>query len=161
MDKEYQWYKRKDLVTNEVQLFLLKPRHNESLTHHFFVYNISEFLELNGLEPMNYFTRKSDIVFTIKGVKYAIEVETGTAFSKIKNLKEKVKYLNEHYDKWFFVVTKRKFVKKYKKFGDAVDVRYLHFRMHKIAKHGLARNRVSNVGARREKSSKMRKSQSA
>ncbi len=83
---------------------------------------------------MKFVTRKPDIVFIIKGVRYAIEIETGSAFSKVKNLKEKVKLLNENYDKWFFVVTKRKFVKKFKQFGSAVDIRYLPIRLKKLLK---------------------------
>lgn len=117
-----------------MQRFLLLPRHNESLYHHFMVYNIAEFLGKNGIEVKLYVTKKPDIVFRIKNKKYAIEIETGSAFSKVKNLKEKIGLLNENYDKWFFVVTKRKFVKKFKEFGDSVDKRYVKQRLNKLIK---------------------------
>lgn len=132
--KGYKTAKYKSLLTNKMETFFLKPRHNESLMHLFMTKNIAEFLEKNGIEIKLYVTVKPDIVFQIKGKKYAIEIETGSAFSKVKNLKEKVKLLNENYDKWFFVVTKRKFVKKFKQFGDSVDKRYVKLRLNKLIK---------------------------
>ncbi len=134
ISKGYLIAKYKNILNDEMQKFLLLPRHNESLTHHFMVYNISEFLEKNGIKVKLYVTKKPDIVFKIRNKKYAIEIETGSAFSKVKNLKEKVKLLNENYDKWFFVVTKRKFVKKFKEFGDSVDKRYVKQRLNKLIK---------------------------
>ncbi len=115
-----------------METFLLLPRHNESLMHHFLGYNIKEYLEKNGIEVKLYVTKKPDIVFEIKNKKYAIEIETGSAFSKLKNFKEKIKLLNENYDCWFFVVTKRNLVKKYKRFGNSVDKRYVKLRLNKI-----------------------------
>lgn len=134
LDKEYSVSRFKNILTDKMEHFLLLPRHNESLIHHFLVYNIKEFLENNGIEVKLYVTKKPDIIFRIKNKKYAIEVETGSAFSKIKNLKEKVESLNENYDSWFFVVTKRKLVKKYKQFGNSVDKRYVKLRLNKILK---------------------------
>jgi len=132
--KEYQIAKYKNILTNKIETFFLKPRHNESLTHFFITKNIAEFLKKNKIEVKLYVTVKPDIVFQIKGKKYAIEIETGSAFTKVKNLKEKVKLLNENYDWWFFVVTKRKFVKKFKQFGDSVDKRYVKLRLNKLIK---------------------------
>ena len=130
----YKITKYKSLLTNKMETFLLQPRHNESLTHFFMIRNIAEFLEKNGIEVELYVTVKPDIIFQINDRKYALEIETGSAFSKLKNLKEKVKLLNENYDKWFFVVTNRKFVKKFKQFGDSVDKRYVKLRLNKILK---------------------------
>jgi len=45
-------------------------------------------------------TKKPDIVFEINGKKFAIEIETGSYFSKISRMKEKLKVL-ENYNKWF------------------------------------------------------------
>ncbi len=134
LDKGYTIAKYKSLLNNKMETFLLLPRHNESLTHLFMTKNIAEFLEKNGIEVKLYVTKKPDIVFQIKSKSYAMEIETGSAFSKVKNLKEKIKLLNENYDKWFFVVTKRKFVKKFKQFGDSVDKRYVKLRLNKIIK---------------------------
>ncbi|MFH1500386.1 MAG: hypothetical protein ABIE22_00375 [archaeon] len=135
LDESYFFYKRKSLVSEKIEVFLIKPRHNESIVHHFVVYDLSEYLESLGVEIMKFVTRKPDIVFTLNGVRYAIEIETGSAFSKVKNLKEKVKILNETYDQWFFVVTKREFVKKYKQIGSTVDLRYLPKKIKKLLKN--------------------------
>ena len=96
--------------------------------------NIAEYLEKNGIEVELYVTKKPDIVFQIKGKRYAIEIETGSGLTKIKNLIEKTKLLNQNYNKWFFVVTNKNKVKKYKKLGDAVDKRYAKLRLDKLLK---------------------------
>jgi len=133
LDEDYQIKKYKNLLTDEMEDFLLKPRHNEGYTHLFLTKNISEFLEKNGIGVELYVTKKPDIVFKIHGKLYAIEIETGSIFSKIERMKEKLKVLDK-YDKWFFVVTDRSKVKKYKKFGDAVDKRYVKPRLEKLVK---------------------------
>jgi len=133
LDEGYQIKKYKSLMTDKMEEFLLQPRHNESLTHLFMVHNISEFLEENGIETKLYTTKKPDIVFEIGGKKFAIEVETGTVLSKVSRIKEKLKVLNE-YDRWFFVVTNKNKVENYKKYGDAVDKRYIKLRLNKLIK---------------------------
>jgi len=133
LDEGYQIKKYKSLLTNKVETFLLQPRHNESLMHLFMTHNISEFLEKDGIETELYTTKKPDIVFQIGNKNYAIEIETGSVLSKISRMKEKLKVLDQ-YDQWFFVVTDRNKVKKYKKFGDAVDMRYVKQRLNKLLK---------------------------
>ena len=130
----YQTAKFKSLITNKTEIFLLQPRHNESLMHLFMIYNISEFLEKNGIETELYITKKPDIVFQIKDKRYAIEVETGSVLSKINRMEEKVKLLNQDYEEWFFVITNKNKVKDYKKYGDAVDKRYVKLRLNKLLK---------------------------
>ena len=117
-----------------MERFLLLPRHNECPMHLFMTKNIAEYLEKNGIEVELYVTKKPDILFQIGGKRYAIEIETGSAFTKLKNFNEKVRTLNASYDKWFFVVTKRHLVKKYKSFGDSVDKRYVKLRLNKLIK---------------------------
>ncbi len=134
VDKGYQVQKYKDILTNKMETFFLLPRHNESPMHLFMIKNIAEYLEKNGIEIEIYVTKKPDIVFQIGGKRYAVEIKTGSAFTKLKNLNEKVRILNETYDKWFFVVTKRHFVKKYKRFGNSVDKRYIAPRLNKLIK---------------------------
>ena len=116
-----------------MESFLLKPRHNESFMHLFMIHNISEFLEKNGIETELYTTKKPDIVFQIKNQKYAIEVETGSVLTKVSRMKEKLEVLN-NYDKWFFVVTNKNKVSKYKKYGDAIGKRYVKPRLNKLIK---------------------------
>jgi len=139
LDEGYQIKKYKSLLTDKMETFLLQPRHNESLMHLFMTHNISEFLEKNGIETELYTTKKPDIVFEIGGKKYAIEIETGSMLTRKKALEERVVYLNEEYDEWFFVITNRNKVKKYKKLGDTVDVRYAKLRLNKLLK--LAKKR--------------------
>jgi len=134
LDEGYEVRKFKSLLTDKMENFLLLPRHNESHRHLFMVHNASEFLENNGIETELYTTKKPDIIFKIKGKVYAIEIETGSMLSRKKALEERVVYLNENYDEWFFAVTNRNKVAKYKKLGDSVDVRYLKRRLNKILK---------------------------
>jgi hypothetical protein len=60
-----------------------------------------------------------DIIFELKNRKIAIEVETGKNLrNNRKQFLEKVEWLNENFgDNWFFVVTNRDLVKKYKKYA--------------------------------------------
>lgn len=134
LDEGYQVAKYKSLLTNKMETFLLQPRHNESLMHLFMTKNIAEYLEKNGIEVELYVTVKPDIVFEIKGKRYAIEIETGSYLTRIKGLKEKVELLNQNYDKWFFVVTDRNLVTKYKEFGDSISARYVKPRLNKLIK---------------------------
>lgn len=133
LNKDYQIKKYKNLLSGRIEVFLLQPRHNENYTHLFLTHNISEFLEKNGIETELFVTRKPDIVFEIRGKRFAIEIETGSIFSKISRMKEKLEVL-ENYDMWFFVVTDRNKVRKYKKYGDAVDKRYVKSRLDKLVK---------------------------
>jgi len=133
LDEGYKIKKYKNLLTDKMEDFLLQPRHNESLTHLFMTHNISEFLNKNGIETQLYTTKKPDVVFEINGKKYAIEIETGSVLSKVSRMKEKLEVLNE-YDEWFFVVTDKTKVAKYKRFGDSICVRYVKSRLNKLLK---------------------------
>ena len=146
LNEDYQIKKYKNLLSGKMEDFLLQPRHNESFTHLFLTHNISEFLEKNGIETQLFITKKPDIVFEVQGKKFAIEIETGSIFSKISRMKEKLKVL-ENYNKWFFVVTDRNKVKKYKKYGNTVDKRYVKPRLEKIIKSAKKpKNRTLDFG---------------
>jgi len=113
--------------------FLIKPRFNESETHCFVIHDICEFLEKKGIVAQKFTTKKPDITFEINKKKFAIEVETGNKINKDRKvIEEKVEYLKANYDNWFFVVTNMHFVKKYRKFGVALDTRYLANQINKI-----------------------------
>ncbi|MBR9702215.1 DUF87 domain-containing protein [Candidatus Pacearchaeota archaeon] len=118
--------------SNKQEKYFVKPRFNETPKHLLVTYDIAEFLKSNNIKTELFITKKPDIVFEIDKKKYAIEIETGAVLSKVKNLEEKVKLLNENYSQWFFVVTDRNKVKKYKKFGDSVDLRYLKIKLNRI-----------------------------
>jgi type IV secretory pathway VirB4 component len=131
LDEGYEVKRYKSLLNDKMEDFLLQPRHNESFKHLFAVHNISEFLEKNGIETQLYTTKKPDIVFKIKNKTYAIEVETGSVLTKKSRMKEKLEVLKK-YDEWFFVVTNKNKVNSYKKFGNAMDVRFIKRRLKKI-----------------------------
>jgi len=54
--------------------------------------------------------------------------------SRKKALEERVELLNKVYDEWFFAVTNRNKVKRYKKLGNSVDIRYVKRRLNKLIK---------------------------
>ncbi|MCK5321306.1 DUF87 domain-containing protein [Candidatus Pacearchaeota archaeon] len=131
LGKGYKVENRKSLVTNKKEDFLLQPRHNETATHLFTVYDVAEYLEKNGIEVELYTTKKPDIVFELGGKKWAIEVETGAVLSKVSRMGEKLEML-KNYDEWFFIVTDRNKIKDYKEYGESVDLRYLKQRLSEI-----------------------------
>ena len=132
----YQEYSHKSIVTNKKENYLLKPRHNESLRHMIFVFDIFEFLQGRNIEAAMYTTRMPDVVFKVNGKEFAIEVETGTVIKNMKKFREKLVLLNEKYGKkWYFVVTNRNLIKKYRKFGKVIDPRFIKFNLLKIIKN--------------------------
>jgi hypothetical protein len=133
LSKGYKEAEYKSLVTNKKEKFLLQPRHNESLTHLFVVYDTAEYLEKKGYKVQKYTTKKPDIVFNINNKKYAIEVEIGSMLNQKKLFNEKLKLLNANYDEWFFVITDRNLTKKYQEFGKSVGLRYLKLAISKLS----------------------------
>ena len=133
ISKGYQTAKYKSLTKSKSEDFLLQPRHNESLTHLFMVYDIAEYLEKKGFEVKKYATKKPDIIFMRGSKKYAIEVETGANLTKVSRMDDKLKVLKD-YDKWFFVVTNKNKVAAYRKFGTAIDLRFIRRQISKMLK---------------------------
>lgn len=126
LSKSYKIAKYKRLASNKKEEFLLKPRHNESLIHFFVVYDTANYLESKGIKVKKYTTKKPDLVFNLGKKSIAIEVETGGKIEKDRKvIIEKIKYLKENHDKWFFVVTDKTKTHKYKKLADSIDLRFL------------------------------------
>ena len=101
----------------------------------FLVYDIAEFLEKKGVEVKKFITKKPDIVFELNNKKFAIEVETGTLYkTNKKQLLEKVESLNKEYDSWFFVLSDKNYMKKYRKLGKVIDKRYLPNQLNRIVR---------------------------
>lgn len=94
-------------IHGKKELYLLKPRFNETIEHFFLTYDIANYLKTLADNVELYQTTKPDIVFSIKGKKYAVEVETGSIYeTNKKQLYEKVQQVKKEYgDNWFFVVT--------------------------------------------------------
>ncbi len=141
-DDEIDYLKRKDFkirtYTNpfnrKKEKFIFKPSKIESDAHCIITNLTANYLKKKKVKNVKTFqTTKADITFEIKSKKYAIEVETGKIHSKSKKqLQEKVDLLNQNYDKWFFVVIKRNFVSRYRKFGIVIDARYLKNQLNKL-----------------------------
>lgn len=116
--KKYKWSIQYDLYGNKKR-YLLKPVPNETAQHFFLVKLITDYLKEEGFIVWNYKTIKPDIIFEFQNRKIAIEVETGKNLrNSRKQFLEKVGSLNENFGyNWFFVVTNRNLVKKYRKYG--------------------------------------------
>ena len=135
LTKKYQIVEKHSIVSEKKEKFLLRPRFNESINHLFLTYDIAEFLEKKGIKVSKFITKKPDIVFELNKKKIAIEVETGKRYrSARKELVKKAKRLNENYDYWFFVVTTKNDVSKYRKLGKTIDPRCLSNHLNKLVK---------------------------
>jgi conjugal transfer ATP-binding protein TraC len=112
-------------IDGKKRTYLVKPRSNESLQHCILTFEIYDYLKDKVDKIWLYETVKPDVVFEVKGIKYAIEIETGK-IGKPKVIKEKVENLNKEYGQsWCFVVTDRNLVSRYKKYGLVLEKRNL------------------------------------
>ncbi len=112
------------ITSGQPEVFFIKGRHNESESHAYLCSAIHQLI-VEGIDPEAKLlaTRDADIVFRIKGKRWAIEVETGTVYKKSKKkLQAKVNRLNRKYfNRWFFVITHRDLRKKYRHFGKVME----------------------------------------
>ena len=135
LDEGFKLSKHKALDSKKYENYLVKQRFNESLTHAFVCYDIKKYLEKNKVKVDLITTRDADLVLEIKGKTYAIEVETGKVMTNMNKFKEKIVQLNKSYDKnWFFIVTNKNLVQKYRKFGETIDPRWLKDFLKKLVK---------------------------
>ncbi|MFC1697113.1 VirB4-like conjugal transfer ATPase, CD1110 family [Nanoarchaeota archaeon] len=135
MARKFQEITKKSIVSGKVERFMIRPRFNESMEHMFLIYDIAEYIENKGISVRKLTTKKPDIVFEINKNKVAIEVETGVVYEKArKHLFEKIKMLKQDYDHWFFVVSNKRYLPKYKKLGVTIDKRYLANYLDKLIK---------------------------
>jgi len=118
--------KHKAISSKTYSNYYVKPRFNEGLNHAFVCYDIKSFLEKKKIQVDMPTTRDADIVFNLKGKRYAIEVETGTKIKKDrKMILNKIENLKKNYDEWFFVVTGNHNVREYKKIAKVIELRWL------------------------------------
>lgn len=129
--KKYKVIKKKGLMDAKKEEYLIKPRFNESDTHCFTIYDIANYLKKKEIDVKLYTTKKPDIVFELNKKKMAIEVETGAVLKSKSRMNEKIGVLKK-YNEWFFVVTDRNQISKYKEFGESVDLRYLRSKLKNI-----------------------------
>ena len=92
---------------------------SETAEHFFLVHNIADYLKQYFKSVRLYDAVKPDIIFQFKNRKIAVEIETGRNLrNSKKQFLRKIDLLEENYgDNWFFVVTNRNLVKKYRKYG--------------------------------------------
>lgn len=114
----YSLTKHYDLRMKE-GVYLTKNQKTETPQHAFLVWAILKYLKEQNLPAGSYKTIKPDIIFEFQNRKIAIEVETGKNLrNNRRQFREKVQSLYENFGyNWFFVVTNRDLVKKYKKYG--------------------------------------------
>jgi type IV secretory pathway VirB4 component len=134
LSQGYKEFSQKSIVSGKKENYILNPRHNESLNHMFMVYDVQQFLEKKGVKTEIYTTRMPDLMFNIHGKRYAIEVETGTVLRNLKQMREKINQLNEITDEWFFLVTNKRIVQKYRTYGKTIDPRFLGNFLEKLIK---------------------------
>ncbi|MBL7100846.1 MAG: hypothetical protein ISS23_02740 [Nanoarchaeota archaeon] len=117
--RTHQWcINKKDSVE-----FMIKPRHNESLSHAYLTGAIFDYVKRLDSNARLSTTKTADIIFNSADSSWAVEIETGKVHEKNKKqLLEKVEVLNEKFpERWFFVVTNKNLLAKYRKFGEALD----------------------------------------
>ena len=129
----YKVSKHRSMGSRVYETYMLRPSFNESPNHFFVIQDIKNFLEKRGISVQTFTTKKPDIVFKYKDKEYAIEVESGkTIAHDKKKIANKVEELNKNYKNWFFVVLSQEVVSRYRKFGDAIDARYLKEKLSKL-----------------------------
>lgn len=141
-DKGFKEIFQKSFITGKKENYLILERPNESSVHTFLVLEIKDFLERKGIKVKTFETRKADLVCEINGKEYALEIETGSTLRVKNRINEKIDLLNsEGFEDWFFIVTDRNLVKKYRKYGKTIDPRWVANFLKKMLK-----NRNSRLG---------------
>ncbi len=113
-----------DLVERKIITVLVKPPLNHSPTHTFLVWSAKRLLKtFKGITNIqDHETKYADITFKFNNKYYALEIETGSSIFHKKRLEEKVKFLDSKFrDRWFFIVSNKTLVSKYRKFGPATQ----------------------------------------
>ena len=97
--------------------YFVRPRTNEGIEHFFLTMHLARYLKRH-FKVWLYQTTLPDIIFEFQNKLIAIEVETGKVLRDKQKLLNKVALCNENYgEDWFFVVTNRNLLGKYRKFG--------------------------------------------
>lgn len=128
----------KNYFTNKKEKIIFRPNSNESDIHSYVVLLIEHYLkEKYKIKDVKmYETVNPDLVFEINEQKCAIEIETGKIYQhNKKQLQNKITLLNKNYHKWIFVVTNKNLVSKYRKYGRAIDLRYLKKQLDEFLNH--------------------------
>ena len=133
LKENYQPLTYKSICTGNYEQYIVKPRFNESLHHIMFIYDISEYLTKRKIKHTLFTTRMPDIVMYIGKHDIALEIETGTVIRNMNKFREKIRLLKGNYeDDYYFIVTNRNLIKKYRNYGKVIDPRYVKGQLDKI-----------------------------
>jgi len=124
-----------DLVERKIITVLVRPPLNHSPTHTFLVWSAKRLLKkFKGVSSIiDHDTKFADITFKFNNKYYALEIETGSLIFHKKRLEEKVKFLDSKFNgKWFFIVSNKTLVSKYRKFGSATQRSEVEKRLSKM-----------------------------
>ena len=131
----YKEFSYKSICSRRKENYLLRPRFNETLNHMIVIYDIAEYLNKKKVENAIFTTRMPDVVVFGKNKDFALEIETGSVLTNMKKFREKMKLLENNYpDAFYFIVTDRNLIKKYRKYGKVIDPRYIKGQLDKIIK---------------------------
>ena len=125
------------ILDKKIKNFLIYPTSNHSRTHTFLVWNVRELLKRTaGIEKIKeHESVDADLTFKYKSKTYALEIETGTLLGKKKQTQEKVNFLNQKYpNRWFFIVSNKTLLPKYKKLGSATPRKEVFEKLQKMLK---------------------------
>ena len=117
LNKKYEIAYRTDLLGKK-NYYLVKPRGNESAEHFLLVKLIEQYLKPH-FNVWLFHSVKPDVEIKFKNRFIAMEIETGKLLKNNKReFLAKIEMLNENYGTdWFFIVTNRNLLKKYRKYG--------------------------------------------
>lgn len=144
LHKNYRISYQRNILKNS-EHYLLKPENRWETSEHFFlVQHLTKYLQqFFKLELAQ--TRKPDIVFEFRNKKIAIEVETGKVLSSKQKFLNKVQLNNEHFgEDWFFVVSNRKLLKKYKPYAKTYTRNTVLEKLHGYVKNQPQNQHPSN-----------------
>jgi type IV secretory pathway VirB4 component len=123
-------------ISGKKEEYMVINERSESPNHIICIKEIVDYLKQFTNDIKTYQTTMPDIVFNANGKYFAIEVETGEVIKNKKRMSNKIKLLNEKFEKrWFFFVTNRNLKEKYLKLGATANKRNIKFKIRQIFKN--------------------------
>jgi len=110
------------LNPNDGREFIIYPRGNCGDEHFVLNHLIAEYIKENYDENVRItYAQDSDVIFSVDGEEWGIEIETGKVIRDKNQFENKIELLNKRYgNKWMIVVTNGKITWKYKKYTERV-----------------------------------------
>jgi hypothetical protein len=128
-----------DVLERKFISILIKPyeKLNHSREHIFLVWGVIKLLKKLGIKEIKeHKSFDADITFKHEGKWFALEIEIGSLLRKHKQLQEKLNYLNKKYPKkWLFIVSNKKLLSKYRKYGLSTSRKDIEENLKKLMKN--------------------------